>query len=107
MFRTYVRVSRSSSLLDGGVDSTGLNSVGSPLSEGCSKSTIISYVSVVLCLHAAQGCAVELRCGVADSADCNAVVESETISAFTAQDLNVRDRVEVRALIVIGLVPLS
>ena len=34
------------------------------------------------------------------------MVESEALSAFAAQDQRVRDRVVVRALIVIGLAPL-
>ena len=57
-------------------------------------------------LSAAQDCAFEMRCGVADSAGCPVVVESETLSAFVALDLRVRDRVAVRGLMVIGLEPL-
>ena len=57
-------------------------------------------------LSAAQGCAFEMRCGIADSVNCPAVVESEALSAFAALDLKVMDRASVLALIVIRLAPL-
>ena len=50
-------------------------------------------------LYAAWLC-IKMRCGIADSACCPVVVESEANFAFAAQDLR------VRALVVIGMVPL-
>ena len=49
-------------------------------------------------LSAAQGCAFEMRCGITDSVGCPIVVESESLSAFAALDLRVRDRATVREL---------
>ena len=48
-----------------------------------------------------------MRCGVVDSAACTIAVESESLSAFAVQDLSGRDRSADRALMVIGLAPLS
>ena len=50
-------------------------------------------------------CAFVMRCGVADSAGCPVVVDSEALSALAAQDQRVRDRAAVRTFIVIGLAP--
>ena len=88
------------------MDAVSLNSAWSSLPAGCSNSMIVNLVSNVLSLSAAQGCAFEMPCGIADSAGCPVLIDSEDISAFAAQDLKVRDRAEVRALIVISLAPL-
>ena len=48
-----------------------------------------------------------MRCGIVDSAGCFALVESGALSTFAAQDQRVGNRATVRALIVIGLAPLS
>ena len=61
---------------------------------------------IIRSLSAAQGCAFEMRCGIADSVCGPVVVESEALSAFAAQDLRVRDRAAIRALMVTGLAPL-
>ena len=52
------------------------------------------------------GCAFVICWGVVDSPGHPIVVESEALSALAAQDLRVRDRAAVRALIVVGLAPL-
>ena len=57
-------------------------------------------------LSVSHGCAFEMRCGIADSLGCPVVFESGALSAFAAQDLRVRDRAAVRALMVIGLAAL-
>ena len=67
---------------------------------------IVDFLSDFLSLSAALGCACKTCCGVANSAGCPVVVESKDLSAFAAQDLRVRDREAVRALMVIDLAPL-
>ena len=57
-------------------------------------------------LSTAQSCALEICCGIADSAGSPVEVESEALSAFAAQNLRVWNRATVRTLIVIGLAPL-
>ena len=60
-------MSQSSSLLAGGEDVVCLNSAWSLLSTGCDNSTIVDLVSDVLSLYGAQGCTIEMCCGIADS----------------------------------------
>ena len=57
-------------------------------------------------LSLAQCCAFEMCYGVADSTGCTVVDGLEAFSAFAAQDLRVKDRVAVWALMAIGLAPL-
>ena len=81
-----------SSLLTGGVDAVSLISALSSLltimelPACCSNSMIVSLVYGVLSLSAAQGCAFQMRCGIAVSSSCSVVVESEALSTFAAQE---------------------
>ena len=81
-----------------------VNSVGRR--QGREEATSIQTIQT-FSLSATQGCAFEMRYGVADSVGRPVVVKSEALSALAALDLRDRDRAAVRAFIVISLVPLS
>ena len=88
-------MSRSSSLLAGGVDAVTLNSTWSRMQACCGNSMIVNLVSYVLSFCGSELCIRGVLCHRA-SAGCPVVVESEALSIFTAQDLRVREGRQLR-----------